>query len=640
MKSISMKLTALMIGVFLLGSAISVGVAAFLSNNVITSQAKDILRLSELINSGDLDNWLFNQKSIITTLASVLSEEDDLSEEKIVPLFKSVVNSDEACFDVYMGFPDGTATMASQFQFDYSTWNATQRDWYKLALTNTNTSHVTTPYVDSQTGKLCISIVHAVVRNGNVLGVAAADIYFTELQDIVMSMKYNASSNAMMVNNEGKIIVHPGEYAPDPQGKFQELQSVSGGFFSQLWEKISASDGIYDYKDIDGRNKLFTSCKLGSIDWYVITATPTTEITRHTVDLLLFVIPVTLVIMLIIAIIIFLVIKKTITEPIVPLTTFMEKASTTGDISLSDADIEVIGKFSVIEDEIGRCIKYAAGYTNRINSVAHLLDVIAGGDLTQDIDLLSDRDVIGASLDEMLEHLNNMLIEIDGAATQVLAGASQIANVSQILAQGATEQASSIDVLSTTVSDISKETKEKAENGTKKMDNMVKAVSDINVASNEISKIIKVIDDIAFQTNILALNASVEAARAGVHGKGFAVVAEEVKNLANRSQKAASETNQLIANSLKLADDGAEIARETQAALESIVTTIDKMADVISGIEQISIVVQQNSATAQECAAASEQMSSQSTMMRSLIERFKIRGGESVLKLERTSRRY
>ena len=155
------------------------------------------------------------------------------------------------------------------------------------------------------------------------------------------------------------------------------------------------------------------------------------------------------------------------------------------------------------------------------------------------------------------------------------------------LSQGTTEQASSIEELTATITQIASQTRQNAtsageanslsaqardnaKQGNSQMQRMIEAMNEISESSNSISKIIKVIDDIAFQTNILALNAAVEAARAGQHGKGFAVVAEEVRNLAARSAEAARETTLLIEGSIAKVGDGNEIADESAAASEEL----------------------------------------------------------------------
>ncbi|MCL2083899.1 MAG: methyl-accepting chemotaxis protein [Oscillospiraceae bacterium] len=348
-----------------------------------------------------------------------------------------------------------------------------------------------------------------------------------------------------------------------------------------------------------------------------------------------------------------------VVAPLHPLTAFMKKAGSTGDLSLAPSDVEVIGRMAQGKDEIAHTISSAASFVGRVTEIGEILTVLAGGDLTPSVTLLSDTDTIGLALRNLIQSLNKMFGEINYSASQVSSGSKQVADGAQSLAQGATQQAASIEELSSSISVISNKTKENvtiagetsrlaetiksnAEKGSRQMNEMMAAVNAINEASGSISKVIKVIDDIAFQTNILALNAAVEAARAGQHGKGFAVVAEEVRNLAAKSAEAAKDTGSLIENSIEKANLGVRIAGETAESLTEIVSGINESSRLVSeivksseeqslgitqiniGIDQVAQVVQQTSATAEQSAAASEEMSGQSSVLQDLISQFKL----------------
>jgi methyl-accepting chemotaxis protein len=279
---------------------------------------------------------------------------------------------------------------------------------------------------------------------------------------------------------------------------------------------------------------------------------------------------------------------------------------------------------------------------------------LADGDFTFEADGLIKEPLRQANL-----NLNQLMSQLNASADQMKSGAAQVNNASQSLSQGATEQATALEEITSSLGELGEQTKTNAESanqanqlsdqsksaaekGNRQMQEMVAAMDEINVSSQNISKIIKVIDEIAFQTNLLALNAAVEAARAGKHGKGFAVVAEEVRNLAARSAKAAKETAQLIEGSVGKTAKGSDIANLTADVLAEIVNEVSLTAQLIGdiadssnqqalgisevnrGLTQIDQVTQQNTANAEESAAAAEELSAQADELRTMLGQFKL----------------
>jgi len=249
--------------------------------------------------------------------------------------------------------------------------------------------------------------------------------------------------------------------------------------------------------------------------------------------------------------------------------------------------------------------------------------------------------------------IKNAVKNLNDSADQIASASMQVSSASQSLAEGASEQASALEETSSSLEEMASMTKQNADNAgqadslMKKTHQIVRkanssmtlltdSMEQISKASEETSKIIKTIDEVAFQTNLLALNAAVEAARAGEAGAGFAVVAEEVRNLAMRASDAARSTADLIEDTIKKVQYGSDLVVKTNEAFTEVTGSTEKVGNLVSeisaasneqalGIDQVNKAVaemdkvtQQTAANAEESASASEELSAQAEQMKQI----------------------
>lgn len=321
------------------------------------------------------------------------------------------------------------------------------------------------------------------------------------------------------------------------------------------------------------------------------------------------------------------------------------------------------------QDEVGRLadsLNFSVkALSNYILEIERCLDLIANGhlDIAPQVEFQGDFVEIQKTLFKFQDVLNAAFADIQLSAEQVANISEQQSDSAKVLADGSTEQASSVEELTATISEIynhvqaNNESMQEADQKVASLTNaliqsdmemkqMIHAMEDISHSSNEIKKILKAIEDVAFQTNILALNAAVEAARAGSAGKGFAVVADEVRNLAGKSADAVQNTAVLIESSISAVNRGTEITDKTAKLVSSVMTEaedilqtvnevskdfawqVESISQVTEAVGQVSGVVQTNAATAEESAATVQELSGQAHMLKNLLSRFQLKNSE------------
>ncbi len=254
---------------------------------------------------------------------------------------------------------------------------------------------------------------------------------------------------------------------------------------------------------------------------------------------------------------------------------------------------------------------------------------------------------ITKSLNETTDNLRRKANDLVTLSAQLNSSSERLASLSSEQASSLEETSSSLVEMAASTrqnadkakqsNDLAGEARGKAAYGNETMLRLTQAMTSVNEAAEQTNKIIKVIEEIAFQTNLLALNAAVEAARAGEHGKGFAVVADEVRNLAQRAAQAAAQTGQLIGDTVNRVQEGTKTSKDVETALSEIVDVATRVSVLVAdiatssaeqtrGVDQINTamtqleqITQQNAAGAEESSAAAHELNTCSESVREAV---------------------
>ena len=420
---IGTRITLSVLVLIILSIVITTSVSMYLSRNTITTQVISNLESTTRAEVNILDAWISLKEATLSSLVSILQDTPDTSFEEIHPHLHSILKDNPSFTELVFGFPDGTAVFGvNDFEAIFASgWRANTRPWYTISEDNPYSFNLTAPYVDTGTGELVISLSHAIFNSaGTFLGVMSADILLTDFQALVYEAISGAGNYAMVLSADGNVLVHDGDYAPLPDGTFQNFPILSDGNYSSLWDRINNSNDVYLTSDSTGQMKYYSWQSFQSTDWLLLMAISKNVITQPINDLLFIVILVSMLILILASFIVYYMVVRIISRPIARLTDVAKNVA----LGHLNVNIDTSGA-----DEIALLSKSFAKVVTVINTLDSEIVSLTDDFLTKgDIDVSITESNFEGSYKQIAKNINGLFDGIKADVFMLVRALDKVAN--------------------------------------------------------------------------------------------------------------------------------------------------------------------------------------------------------------------